>query len=298
MLAKIGGGQETHGAPPGVYVLLFFVTFFPGSALALIATPAIWSARRQATTRFLLAWLVPSWIVFELVPTKLPHYVLPVYPAIAILIAASMQAGTLSKRPVLARAALWWAIVPLVFSGLAIAASFIIGGHLAVAAWPFFAAAILCGVYAWRSYDADGAELAFLRGLAAAVLLSIGICGIVLPSLDAAFPGVALARLLHDVACDHPVAASAGYEEPSIVFLAGTKTRLTDGAGAADFLKTDDPHRARCRIAFVEARERAAFAKRAGAIGLRYGAAGQLHGLNISNGQWIDVTAFQSEGGP
>ena len=296
MLAKIGGGQETHGAPPGVYVLLFFVTFFPGSALALPALPAIWAARRQATTRFLLAWLVPSWIVFELVPTKLPHYVLPLYPAIAILIAASMQAGTLSKRPVLARAVLWWAIVPPVFSALAIAASFIIGGHLALAAWPLFAAAILCGVYAWRSYGADGAELALLRGLAAAVLLTIGVCGIVLPSLDAAFPAVALARLLRGLACDRPVAASAGYEEPSVVFLAGSKTRLTDGVGAADFLKA--ARRPRCRIAFVEAREQAAFAKRAGAIGLHYGTAGQLHGLNISNGHWIDVTAFQWAGVP
>jgi 4-amino-4-deoxy-L-arabinose transferase-like glycosyltransferase len=266
--------------------------------LALMATPAVWSARRQATTRFLLAWLVPSWIVFELVPTKLPHYVLPLYPAIAILIAASMQAGTLSKRPALARAVVWWAIVPLVFSGLAIGASLMIGGHLALPAWPFFAAAIVYGVCAWRSYGVAGAELAFLRGLAAAILLAIGICGIVLPSLDAAFPGVALARLLHGVACDHPVAASAGYEEPSIVFLAGTETHLTDGAGAADFLKADHPHQARCPIAFVEAREQTAFAKRASAIGLHYGAAGQLHGLNISNGHWIDVTVFQSAGEP
>ncbi len=41
--------------------------------------------------RFLLAWLVPSWIVFELVMTKLPHYVLPLYPAIAILIAREIE---------------------------------------------------------------------------------------------------------------------------------------------------------------------------------------------------------------
>ncbi len=296
MLAKVGGGQETHGAPPGAYVPLFFLTFFPGSALALMAAPAIWSARRQATTRFLLAWLVPSWIVFELVPTKLPHYVLPLYPAIAILIAGSMQAGTLSKRPALARAAVWWAIVPLVFSGLAIAASLMIGGHLALLAWPLFAAAIVCGVYAWRSYGIATAELAFLRGLASAVLLALGICGIVLPSLNAAFPAVALARLLH-AACDHGVAASAGYEEPSIVFLAGTETRLTEGAGVADFLKADYPH-PRCRIGFVEAREEPAFAKRADEIGLRYRTAGQLQGLNISNGHWIDVTAFQSVGKP
>lgn len=294
MLAKVSGGQETHGAPPGAYVLSFFVTFFPGSALALAACPAIWAARRQAATRFLLAWLVPSWIVLELVPTKLPHYVLPLYPAIAILIAASMQAGTLSKRPALARAALWWAIIPVVFSGLAVAASFMIGGGLAVAAWPFFAAAILCGASA--SYGAGDAERALLRGLAASVLLAIGVCGTVLPSLDAVFPGVALARLLHGLPCDHPVAASAGYGEPSIVFLAGTKTRLTNGAGAADFLKAAP--QPRCRIAFVEAREQAGFAKRAGAIGLHYRTAGRVDGLNISNGHWMKVTAFQSAGAP
>ena len=28
------------------------------------------------------AWVVPAWIAFELVPTKLPHYVLPLYPAV------------------------------------------------------------------------------------------------------------------------------------------------------------------------------------------------------------------------
>ena len=46
-----------------------------------------------------------------------------------------------------------------------------------------------------------------------------------------------LARILRDSGCAHPVAAAAGYHEPSLVFLAGTATRLTDGAGAAEFLR-------------------------------------------------------------
>ena len=34
MLAKVIGGQESHGAPPGYYFLLFWLTFWPGSMLA------------------------------------------------------------------------------------------------------------------------------------------------------------------------------------------------------------------------------------------------------------------------
>src|SRR2546423_2692765 len=39
MLSKLGA-QESHGAPPGLYLLLFWVTFWPGAALAGVAAPA------------------------------------------------------------------------------------------------------------------------------------------------------------------------------------------------------------------------------------------------------------------
>ena len=90
-MRKIFKGQETHGAPPGYYLVLFWLTFWPAAPLAAVAAPAVWRERREPATRFLLAWLVPSWIVFELVVTKLPHYVLPLYPAIAILIARAIE---------------------------------------------------------------------------------------------------------------------------------------------------------------------------------------------------------------
>src|SRR5499427_4578214 len=69
-LSKIGSGQESHGAPPGTYLLLFWATFFPGAMLATPAVPAIWAARREPGAKFLLAWVVPAWIVIELVITK------------------------------------------------------------------------------------------------------------------------------------------------------------------------------------------------------------------------------------
>ena len=48
MLAKVANSQEAHGAPPGLYLVLFFVTFFPASILAGLAAPAIWAVRKRA----------------------------------------------------------------------------------------------------------------------------------------------------------------------------------------------------------------------------------------------------------
>src|SRR6202035_2814193 len=71
-LGKIANSQESHGAPPGYSVVLFFATFFPASILAGLAAPAVWPKRREAPFRFLLAWLVPSWLLFLFFLDQLP----------------------------------------------------------------------------------------------------------------------------------------------------------------------------------------------------------------------------------
>ncbi|HEY0299997.1 MAG TPA: glycosyltransferase family 39 protein, partial [Rhizomicrobium sp.] len=88
--AKLAGGQESHGAWPGYYLALVTLTFWPA---ILFVAPGLGDALRRAAdpaTRFLLAWAGASWLMFELVPTKLPHYVLPAYPALAMLAAVWM----------------------------------------------------------------------------------------------------------------------------------------------------------------------------------------------------------------
>jgi 4-amino-4-deoxy-L-arabinose transferase-like glycosyltransferase len=293
MLAKVASPQETHGAPPGLYLILFFVTFFPASILAGLAVPAVWAVRREAAARFLLAWVVPSWIVFEAVITKLPHYVLPLYPAIAILTAGAVESKVLSQRPWLVRGVMWWFLVPVIVSIIAVVTAVIIERDLALLAWPFFAAAVVCGLFAWQLYDQEGAERAFTRAVEGAVLMAIGIYAIVVPSLEAAFPSVAMAEILREAPCAAPLAASAGYEEPSLVFLAGTKTHFTDAPGAADFLLPGG-----CRFAFVENRQQRAFALRAEAIGLRYNRGPLIEGYDISNGKAVSIAVFQSADAP
>ena len=288
MLSKLAA-QESHGAPPGVYLLLFWVTFWPGAPLAGLAAPAVWRARREPGAQYLLAWLVPSWILFELVLTKLPHYVLPLYPAIAILTAGAVESRVLSHRPWLVRGVMWWFLVPVIVSIIAIIAAIVIERDLALLAWPFFAGAVVCGLFAWQLYNEEGAERAFTRAVEGVVLMAIGIYAIVVPSLEPVFPSVALAEVLREAPCPSPVAASAGYEEPSLVFLAGTKTHFTDAAGAADFLLAGS-----CRFAFIETRQQRAFALRAEAIGLRYDRGPLVDGYDISTGKPVSIAVFET----
>src|SRR6202049_4573834 len=236
-LGKIANSQESHGGPPGYYVVLFFATFFPSSVLAGLAAPAVWPKRREAPIRFLLAWLGPSWLVFELAVTKLPHSVMPLYQAVAILIAGAVEAKVLSRRRWLKRVVIWWFVAPILLSITAVAGAIVIDRDLVLPAWPFFAAAIVCGFLAWQLYDDDGAEQALTHATAEMVLLSIGIYSIILPTLGPLFPSVALAGVLRESGCTHPVAASAGYDEPSLVFLAGTETLLTDASRPVRLLR-------------------------------------------------------------
>jgi hypothetical protein len=99
--------------------------------------------------------------------------------------------------------------------------------------------------------------------------------------------------VLHDASCPHPVAASVGYEEPSLVFLSGTTTHFTDAAGAADFLRQGG-----CRLALIESRYERAFALRAEAIGLRYNAGPRVEAFNIAVGQPIKIAVFQPADAP
>jgi 4-amino-4-deoxy-L-arabinose transferase-like glycosyltransferase len=289
MLSKLAA-QESHGAPPGVYLLLFWATFWPGAPLAGLAAPAVWRARREPGAQYLLAWLVPSWIVFELVLTKLPHYVLPLYPAIAILTAGALERRVLS-RSWLMRGAAWWFAIPAVISLVVVIGAIKLTRQPLFLAWPFVAGALIFGLFAWWLYENGRAERSLLNAVVAAMFLAFAIYGVALPALMPLFPSAQIARALRNVVCVGPKAAAAGFHEPSLVFMTDTSTVLTDGSGAADFLSQGS-----CRFALVEKGSERGFVLRAEAIGLRYNVASRIEGYNISQGRAITVSIFRSEG--
>jgi 4-amino-4-deoxy-L-arabinose transferase-like glycosyltransferase len=290
MLAKVASSQEAHGAPPGYYLLLFFVTFWPGSVLAGLAAPAVWKARREPGARFLLAWLVPSWIVFEAVMTKLPHYVLPLYPAIAILIAGILEPGGLANIRWMIRGTVGWFIFPSAIAIAVVVAFIMFGRDLGLIAWPFAAAAVIYGLFAWWLYEVDGAERALLRGMMASVFIAITVYAVTFPSLPALFPSEVIAEEVRSSGCEKPhVVSTFAYQEPSLVFLLGTDMRFTDGVGAAEFLRAGP-----CHFALIDPRSERSFAQRANAIGLRYALSQRIDGFNISIGKPVALAVFRA----
>ncbi|HVQ78486.1 MAG TPA: glycosyltransferase family 39 protein [Pseudolabrys sp.] len=293
MLDKVASGQEAHGAPPGFYFLLFWVTFWPGAVLAGLAAPIVWKSRYEPRTRFLLAWLLPSWLVFEAVMTKLPHYVLPLYPAIAIMIAGILESYGLTKQRWMVRGTIGWFLLPGAVAIATLVLFIMFGRELGLIAWPFAALAVIFGLFAWWLYEVDGAERSLLRGVLASVFLAITVFAVTFPLLPTLFPSALIAREIKASDCARPhVASTFAYQEPSLVFLLGTETRFTDGAGAADFLQAGS-----CQFALIDPRSERSFVQRVETIGVRYSLVGRVEGYNISIGKPVSLSVFRSQAG-
>jgi hypothetical protein len=81
---------------------------------------------------------------------------------------------------------------------------------------------------------------------------------------------------------------AAGYHEPSLVFLTGTKTNLTDGAGAAAFLAAHDG------VAVVAQAAQAQFEQALAAEGMgeKVTRVATVDGFNYSRGKPVSIGLY------
>jgi hypothetical protein len=237
------------------------------SYLATLGRPPT-DREQKAAERFLLAWLVPAWVLLELVPTKLPHYVLPLAPALALLAAAALADGTRLDPATWTRRLDWlvrgaWALVSLGLAVLLIGLPLRFGDGLAAAG--VLGAVLLIALASALLWYRPGPWVTI--GLVAALSLvfvmdaALG----VLPRLDRLW----LSRAAAGLVARHPPAAGAplvavGYSEPSLVFLLGTSLRLATPQAAAETLASGGE-------ALVSNREDAMFRQAIGTRGLRVG---------------------------
>ena len=233
---KMVSGHESHGAPPGMHLALLPILF----ATAMLTLPA--GVRAAAVTlrrggrgalaiRLVLCFAIPLWLVFEIAPTKLPHYVLPAYPALAIL--AGLGAVRWAGTP-----ALWrWLGALLALAGVA-------GGLLPLAALVEIGGAsintsLITGLLVTGM--ALAAVIAAMRNrIGAAILLlalmgltwHAGARGVAAPGAERAFLSVNAAERAEALRADVGAQrVTSSFTEPSFAFMLG---------GAVDFIAPEE----------------------------------------------------------
>ena len=288
LAGKLAGGDDAHGAPPGLHLLLLPLLALPAGVAMLRALPDSWADRRSGSTRFLLAWLVPSWLVFELVPTKLPHYVLPLYPPLCVLGARFVaERGRLAPGWLRRLSDAGFALACVVLALALAALPVVVGG----AWWLGVPAALAVGVVGYAVLGRERRRGVVL-GVALMPLVTWAALGLELPALS---PLWIAPRVEAALKADWPGwnargegFGTVGFREPSLMFLAGTRMAvLASPAEGAAALSSG-----RITALLIDRRDRAAFEAAAARDGIAPRLAEALSGVNYSRGQRVGLDLY------
>jgi 4-amino-4-deoxy-L-arabinose transferase-like glycosyltransferase len=287
------GGRLLLSLP--YYVIVAFVGFFPWTVYLAGALAALSGGRLggAAPRAVLVGWIVPTFVTMTLVATKLPHYVLPIWPALALAAAATIAAaeqGALAERDrrwwrrgawlggaaalvwIAALVALpWWLPAPGLRAPAVAAASIVLATTVAT----------IRALH--RGRPRSGAVAAIVGVVCCDAVMAVG----VLPALDRlkVAPPIATA-----IAATQPAGApvvTRGFGEPSLVFYLPDRpvralasdadvARWASDSGAGTLVVP------RAALARIEARH--------GALGLSEIAAAR--GYNFGRGEWLELVAL------
>jgi 4-amino-4-deoxy-L-arabinose transferase-like glycosyltransferase len=229
---KLVSGQESHGAPPGLYILLMGLTSWPCSLMVIPAIYGAWQERKTVPfSAFSFCWIVPFLVILELVPTKLPHYVLPLYPAVVLLTVrmawndAEFEPGprVLFWIHRLYRF-LWKLFLPIMVAVTLLTAMANRYPLVSVLA----ALAMALGAIAVSRLRLRSSLGALMAG---AIVMLVGIpvlCGGIAPRLDPLWISRDVSEKVTEIRETDPELRlySVDFKEPSLVFMTGTDTSL------------------------------------------------------------------------
>ena len=231
---KVVSGQENHGAPPGAHSLVIWLTLWPASLFLLptlaFAVQTIRTKTDEAmvrSLRFALCWAVPFWILIELMPTKLPHYGLPIFPALCLMIGVAIVAMRQTESFKTMRIA-GGTLFILSTGGLltALIGAQILHGEGKVAPLIY----VMCGLAGLLAVIASVAlwkqriNLSLGAALLSSIILTLGAYGTLLPNLPDFNTSERVAAELKRFApgVDSRSIHSPHYTEPSLVYHVGT----------------------------------------------------------------------------
>jgi len=238
---KVVSGQESHGAPPGSHSLAIWATLWPaclfllpGLAYAIKTAGSKTDYSLVRSFRFVLCWTLPFWVLIEIMPTKLPHYGLPVFPALCVMMGSAILtmgwAGGFKKTRLVG--GLIFILISAVILGGVIFAQMTYGDPQAA-----LASYVICGLAGGLALLAGLAlwgrkiQLSLGSALLSSVIVMIGSYGYILPNLTAFKTSERLAVELDRFApgVDSSAVHSPQFTEPSLVYHVGTHINLKAG---------------------------------------------------------------------
>jgi len=250
---KLVSAQESHPGPPGYYLGTIWLTLWPTCLLLL---PAFGFAIRAVRNgkgsdapvikgmRLCLAWVLPYWILIELMPTKLPHYALPLFPALSTM--AAVAAVTLLKVeefPILRRinAGLFLIISTILIAAIMAGQTFYGPSDISQSYYVYAIGGVagLCTIIAsfalWQSKMKLGLATAGL----AALTMSIPTYQFILPNLTQlrVADQIVSAFKEENIVLPRdggPAVISPHFTEPSLVYRLGGSIDVTDKASLLD----------------------------------------------------------------
>lgn len=297
---KVVSGDEGHSGLPGYHLALLPLLSFPIAVGLPAAVRLIWDAIRgprsgetHSAARFLTAWAVPTLLVFEFLPTKLVHYPLPAYPALALLAGAGLVMTAEQNWRILRWAAAAMFLIAAAFWVAAVGAGALLPGFAmsgrigdVTAALPVAAPVAIAALalLVWFCIARAPGARAF-SAIAAALLIVFTARQVLLPQAHAMFVSQGASDALWAAGVhprqkpNSPRLISVGYDEPSFVFLTRTDTLLARG--------NDAPRAARPgQVLIVESRERTTLEESLAVRGWQFAPIGPpVRGLNYSNGE-------------
>jgi 4-amino-4-deoxy-L-arabinose transferase-like glycosyltransferase len=246
-----GGTQDpmkSYGKPPGFFLVAVWATFWPWSILLVPAGFHTWRRLRGKTAiaidpgpyRFLVAWIVPMWVLLELARGKLPHYPLPLYVPLAILCADTLVQSWNRLTDVLAakwfEAARWGTMGIWLGMGAAViaGASLSPDRDLKWICLPFALALMGTGLASAMTWGRPGWPYVLALCWGGSLMVADLMILAEMPELQVSrIAGREMKALQEKDAGVH--LGVAGYEEATLVFYAGENvTRFND---AADLIK-------------------------------------------------------------
>ena len=295
-LIKLRSGQENHWGPFGSHLFLLLLTFWPMVLLLPFAARACLDWKHERLIRFLISWIIPFWIILELTPTKLPHYILPVFPGLILLIligissppSGNIKFSKINKffRAVVVIFTLLLAL-SLVYVSLNFSSKILIFILSIVLSFIMITSIIFGNIF---FLNESKYKLSPLFGM----LILAGICNIfvfsyIFPNLDKIHMTPKIKNYIDSLEFRPDTIVATGYHEPSLIFSLGRDTLLLSPEEAALVLVEGDN-----TLAIVEDRTHIEVKKILNKFENKIVYLTSLDGFNLAKGQKIKIHIMKS----